>query len=104
MLALSELKKKKRYVPSHRILSPGVQSDPEGALWRDPPRYWEDIVYPAYLDAHKDVFVDGDVEHGQPTNSIEGLILLESLDISMSEAVERCCRVLKGVGETIDFA
>ncbi|KIM45070.1 hypothetical protein M413DRAFT_8407 [Hebeloma cylindrosporum] len=80
-----------------------VQSDPEGALWRDPPGYWEDIVYPAYLDAHKDVFVDGDVEHGQPTNKIEGLILLESLDISMSDAVERCCGMLKDVAETIEF-
>ena len=48
--------------------------------------------------------MDGDVEHGQPTNKIEGLILLESLDISMSEAVERCCGMLKDVGETIDFA
>jgi len=70
-------------------------------LWRDPPRYWEDIVYPAYLDAHRDVFVDGDVEHGEPTNKIEGLVLLESLDISMSEAVERCCGMLKDVGQMI---
>ncbi|EDR08894.1 uncharacterized protein LACBIDRAFT_161970, partial [Laccaria bicolor S238N-H82] len=27
-----------------------------GTLWRDPPHYWEEIVYPAYLEAHKDVF------------------------------------------------
>lgn len=95
---------KKRYVPSYRLLSPGVQSDPEGTLWRDPPHYWEDVVYPAYLDAYKDAFVDGDVEHGQPTDKIEGLILLEGLDISMSEAVELCCGMLKDVGKTIDFA
>ncbi|KAH9485210.1 Nicotinamide riboside kinase [Psilocybe cubensis] len=72
-----------------------VQSDPEGSLWRDPPGYWEDIVYPAYVEANKDVFEDGDVEHGKPTNKVEGLVLLESLNISMSEAVERCCQVIR---------
>ncbi|KAF8160893.1 P-loop containing nucleoside triphosphate hydrolase protein [Crassisporium funariophilum] len=76
-----------------------VQSDPEGSLWRDPPGYWEDIVYPAYLEAHREVFVDGDVENGAPTSKVQNLILLESLNISMSEAVERCCLVLKEVEE-----
>lgn len=78
--------------------SRGVQSDPEGALWRDPPGYWEDIVYPAYIEAHKDVFEEGDVEHGKPTSKVEGLILLESLNISMDDAVTRCCEVIKEVG------
>ncbi|KAF9453943.1 P-loop containing nucleoside triphosphate hydrolase protein [Macrolepiota fuliginosa MF-IS2] len=73
-----------------------VQSDPvEGSLWRDPPHYWEQIVYPAYVEAHKEVFVDGDVEHGAPTNKVEGLIPLETLEMTMGEAVDRCCRVLK---------
>jgi len=78
-----------------------VQSDPEGVLWRDPPGYWEDIVYPAYLDAHKDIFVDGDVEHGPLTSTVDGLILIESLEISMSDAVERCCSVLKEMAEKL---
>ncbi|PPQ96821.1 hypothetical protein CVT26_006222 [Gymnopilus dilepis] len=72
-----------------------VQSDPEGSLWRDPPGYWDDVVYPAYVEAHKDLFEGGDVEHGKPTNKIKDLTLLESLDISMTEAVDRCCRVIK---------
>ena len=72
-----------------------MQSDPEGSLWRDPPNYWEDIVYPAYHDAHKDVFVDGDVEHGHLTSTVSGLILIEGLEISMSDAVEQCCSLLK---------
>ncbi|KAF8973193.1 P-loop containing nucleoside triphosphate hydrolase protein [Flammula alnicola] len=76
-----------------------VQSDPEGSLWRDPPGYWEDIVYPAYVEANKDIFENGDVEHGKPTNKVGGLILIESLDISMSDAVERCCEVIKEVAE-----
>jgi len=78
-----------------------VQSDPEGSLWRDPPNYWEDIVYPAYLDAHKDIFVDGDVEHGSLTSTVDELILIESLEISMSDAVEQCCSVLKEMAEKL---
>jgi len=78
-----------------------VQSDPEGSLWRDPPGYWENIVYPAYLDAHKDVFTNGDVEHGQLTSTVGGLILIEGLEISMSDAVEQCCSVLKVMAEKL---
>ncbi|RDB24774.1 Nicotinamide riboside kinase [Hypsizygus marmoreus] len=74
-----------------------VQSDPEGTLWRDPPGYWEQIVYPAYVDAHRDVFVDGDVEEGKPGSKVSGLIVLESLKTGMSEEVERCCTVLEEV-------
>ncbi|KAG8732845.1 ribosylnicotinamide kinase [Ceratobasidium sp. 428] len=42
-----------------------VQSDPEGALWRDPPHYWEQIVYPAYVRAHEHLFENADVENGK---------------------------------------
>lgn len=80
----------------------GVQSDPEGTLWRDPPGYWEQIVYPAYVDAHRGVFVNGDVETGQPGVKVLGLILLESLEISMSESVSRCCTVLQTAAEGLD--
>ena len=79
----------------------GVQTDPEGALWRDPPGYWEDIVYPAYLDAHKEIFVDGDVEHGHLTSTVARLILIEGLEISMSDAVEQCCSVLMEMAERV---
>lgn len=74
----------------------GVQTDPvEGTLWRDPPNYWEEIVYPAYVEAHKEVFVDGDVERGVPTDKVQGLLLLEALEMTMGEEVDQCCRVLK---------
>ena len=73
----------------------------EGSLWRDPPGYWDDIVYPAYVDAHKDMFVDGDVEHGNLTSTVSGLILIEGLEVSMSDAVEQCCSVLKEMAEKI---
>lgn len=37
---------------------------PEGSFWVDPPGYWDDIVWPAYLKAHRDIFQNGDVSHG----------------------------------------
>ncbi|KAG8746322.1 ribosylnicotinamide kinase [Ceratobasidium sp. 414] len=54
-----------------------VQSDAEGALWRDPPHYWEQIVYPAYARAHEHLFENGDVENGalSPTYAEELVVL-----------------------------
>ncbi|KAF4563437.1 ribosylnicotinamide kinase [Pleurotus pulmonarius] len=68
----------------------------EGALWRDPPQYWENIVYPAYVEAHRHLFADGDVEHGKLTGDAEKLVLLETLEMTMGNAVEKCCSVLDG--------
>jgi len=36
-----------------------------GDVWEDPPHYFEQIVYPAYIKAHEDIFVQGDVNRGQ---------------------------------------
>jgi hypothetical protein len=36
-----------------------------GDVWQDPPHYFDNIVYPAYVDAHKHLFTDQDVEKGQ---------------------------------------
>ncbi|KAG8828922.1 ribosylnicotinamide kinase [Serendipita sp. 399] len=43
-----------------------VQFSPEGSFWRDPPGYWDDIVWPAYLKAHRRIFANGDVDNGAP--------------------------------------
>lgn len=68
----------------------------EGALWRDPPGYWEDIVWPAYVEAHAALFEGGDVESGrQVGENVPNLILLETLKMSMSEAVEKSCDVIR---------
>ena len=72
-----------------------VQSDPEGSLWRDPPAYWEQIVWPAYIEAHREAFVDGDVENGMPNDKVPELLLINSLEIGMDEIVERSCAVLR---------
>jgi len=66
----------------------------EGTLWRDPPQYWEQIVYPAYVDANREVFENGDVETGAASGKVGGLVLLESLEMAMWEAVSRSCEVI----------
>ena len=73
------------------LWTPGVQSDPEGSLWRDPPNYWEQIVWPAYVDAHKGIVDGGDVEHGRPNGAVPGLILIDGLEMGMSDIVEKVC-------------
>ena len=68
---------------------------PDDIIWRDPPNYFENIVYPAYVDAHRDIFKKGDVEQGELTGKIDGLFLIDMLDVTMDEAVDCCCRVIK---------
>jgi nicotinamide/nicotinate riboside kinase len=36
-----------------------------GDVWQDPPHYFDNIVYPAYVDAHKHLFTNQDVEKGE---------------------------------------
>ena len=53
-----------------RTINPHVQSlitvqfSPDGSLWQDPPRYWDDIVWPADIKAHKNIFFGGNVSYG----------------------------------------
>ena len=59
-------------------------------------------MFPAYVDAHKDLFVDGDVETGALNGQkVEGLVLLETLDISMTEAADRSCTTILQCLETL---
>lgn len=37
----------------------------DGLTWRDPPEYWDQIIWPAYLLAHRHMFQDGMVESGE---------------------------------------
>ncbi|KAH9979098.1 P-loop containing nucleoside triphosphate hydrolase protein [Lactifluus volemus] len=67
----------------------------EGAFWKDPPGYFEQLVYPAYLDAHRSMFTDGDIEGGSPL--LPGLVLIEPLRMSMDDIVSRCCGELVSV-------
>ncbi|KAF7973425.1 hypothetical protein HWV62_15104 [Athelia sp. TMB] len=98
-------------------MRPGAQSKSDGSLWRDPPHYWEDIVYPAYVQASAGLFVGGDVEHGDvaapspdpPSDyagewqgegesggarPVPGLLLIEAVETGMDAMVECVCAVL----------
>ncbi|KAK4052415.1 ribosylnicotinamide kinase [Microbotryomycetes sp. JL201] len=73
-----------------------VQSDmSEGALWKDPPNYWDNIVWPAYLKAHRPLFVGGDVEHGEfDASVISGVELLEARKFSMDELLSHAAQTV----------
>ncbi|KAF8578663.1 P-loop containing nucleoside triphosphate hydrolase protein [Ramaria rubella] len=62
-----------------------VQTDPEGTLWRDPPHYFEQIVYPAYVRAHSDIFEGGNVEEGNLNDKVPRLLLFEGKDIGVQD-------------------
>lgn len=73
-----------------------MQSDPEGLLWKDPPHYWERIVYPAYIKAHSHLFIDANVETGSltPSAAEQGIVLLEASGMSMAELLDATCRAV----------
>ncbi|KIY43298.1 P-loop containing nucleoside triphosphate hydrolase protein [Fistulina hepatica ATCC 64428] len=58
-----------------------------GTLWRDPPHYWEQIVWPAYVEAHKHLFAGGDVKRGALLD--DSILVLQPLEMSMDETVSR---------------
>jgi nicotinamide/nicotinate riboside kinase len=64
-------------------------------MWKDPPEYWEQIVYPAYVRAHADVFEGGDVENGQPTTNMKKLVLIEGMSMDIDSIVERACEAIE---------
>lgn len=62
--------------------------------------YWEHIVYPAYIEAHQDMFEGGDVENGKPTgHRVPGLVVIEPVkkgaEMSIDDIVRRCCAALE---------
>lgn len=61
--------------------------------------YWEHIVYPAYVEAHRDMFENRDVENGNPTGQrVPNLVVIEPVkkgaEMSIDDVVRRCCDVL----------
>lgn len=61
--------------------------------------YWEHIVYPGYLEAHREMFENGDVENGELTGQrVRGLVVIEPAkrraEMGIDEIVRRCCDVL----------
>jgi nicotinamide/nicotinate riboside kinase len=60
----------------------------------DPEGYWDNMCYPEYISTHKNLFKDGDVENGAPTEDwVEGLLLIEpekEKKMGMMDIVEVC--------------
>jgi hypothetical protein len=76
----------------------GEQSDNlENTLWRDPPEYFEQVVYPAYVRAHEHMLSDGDVEKGTPNGVVKELVLIEGEELGMDEIFERSCEAVEKV-------
>ncbi|KAI0093463.1 P-loop containing nucleoside triphosphate hydrolase protein [Irpex rosettiformis] len=71
-----------------------VQSDPEGALWRDPPHYWEQIVWPAYVKAHSVILDGDDLDHAKSSGKVKDLVLIEGLEQTMGETIDLVCEKL----------
>ena len=86
-----------------------VLFQPEGSFWEDPPGYWDDIVWPAYLKAHRKMFQNNDVEHGQPLvpplPSVQTAIMSEDTALNPIAdgvgSVERNTQILNGKDEQI---
>lgn len=61
--------------------------------------YWENIVYPAYIEAHQDMFENGDVENGELTGErAASLVVIEptkkGAEMSMDDIVRSSCDAL----------
>ncbi|KAG2078644.1 P-loop containing nucleoside triphosphate hydrolase protein [Suillus decipiens] len=72
----------------HGVLLP--YTDPEG--------YWDNVCYPEYIMTHKDLFEDGKVETGEPSESqVKGLLVIEpeaKEKMDMMDIAEACLEKL----------
>ncbi|KAF9512139.1 hypothetical protein BS47DRAFT_1330451 [Hydnum rufescens UP504] len=66
----------------------------EGSLWRDPPHYWEQIVYPAYVRAHQSLFEGGDIENGNLTPEARGRLLSLKGQKTVQELLDKSCQAI----------
>ena len=53
-----------------------------------------DFVWPAYVQAHIDILENKDIEKGRSNGRVAGLIVIEGLEMSMSEMVNLVCERL----------
>ena len=67
----------------------------EGDLWQDPPGYWDQIVYPAYIRSHKEMFEGEDVEKGEMKEEVKKrIILLDGMSYRIQELLDRSCQAV----------
>lgn len=83
-------------------------------MWVDPPYYFPEIVYPAYIRAHAHLFENDDVEHGRLIEfsddaaavavgqtqapdygaPVANLVLIDPLEMSVEELLARACTTI----------
>lgn len=80
----------------HRRRSERNERISEESFWKDPPGCFENIVWPAYEEAHRKLFEDGDVEHGKIKQDVD-ITLLEADEADMAQMVERACQSIDSV-------
>lgn len=76
----------------------------DGTVWEDPPFYFDEILWPAYLEAHRGMFTGGDVENGAPavgSNDRDGgpvphLVLLDGEKRKPEQLVDDACEAIYG--------
>ena len=61
----------------------------DGSTWTDPPGYFDQIVYPAYVKAHEHL-IDGDIEQGDS----QIVDILTPAEGDMTEAFTRACEII----------
>jgi len=72
-----------------------VSTGSEGDLWQDPPGYWDQIVYPAYIRSHKDMFEGEDVEKGEMKEEVKKkIVLLDGMSSDLQELLDRSCQAV----------
>lgn len=69
----------------------------DASFWKDPPGCFENIVWPAYEDAHRRLFEGGDVDKGSPKPDA-AVTLLETDKTDMAGMVETACRSILQYG------
>lgn len=84
----------------------GGYATAEGTVWQDPPGYFEHVIWTGYVQAHKALFEDDDVEHGAPRKveqdlpddgaPVKDLILIEAEQNDVNETVKIAVEELAG--------
>jgi len=93
--------------PSGHVLSV-FNSNIGHSTWIDPEGYWDNICYPEYIERHKPLFQDGDVENGAPKDLEDwgkALLLVEPKvegKVDMMDVVEICLEKIAGCSVVSD--
>ena len=53
-------------------------------------------MWPAFVDAHREMFIGEDIERGELTDKVRDALVIESLERSMDDVVDVCCEALRG--------